>query len=177
MRKELIDEIRGTNIDGTEKFLYELALKNKKILEIGVRFGISTTIFLSALKHSDGKLVSIDTDPCPIAKERIKRFQLSEWWEFIQGNSLEVAKTWNQRVDFVFLDSGHSLDLTLNELEAYKNWTDLIILHDTLIKLPECQVWEAVQQFLIRNRSWKFKELNLGSCGLGKLYSSKPQRL
>jgi predicted O-methyltransferase YrrM len=148
----------------------------KTLVEIGVREGISTVALLLACKALGGHLWSVDIEPCLKARETVKNLGLEHYWTFTQAHSLEFVKTWNKTIDLLFIDSGHTFDLTINELRAYSKFLKVggvIAMHDTLVTpedRPEfgSDVWLAIQRFLRENRNYTFQELNT-TWGLGVL--------
>lgn len=119
---------------GTGQFwrLYELAMSGsgKTIVEIGVsRYGSSTAPLLHVAQLRDGTLYSID----------IKDFS-NNWskgepnWEFIHGSSLEIVKTWDKPIDFLFIDSAHTYDVTRKEIHEWLPFVvtgSYVMFHDT----------------------------------------------
>jgi predicted O-methyltransferase YrrM len=148
----------------------------KTLVEIGVREGISTVALLLACKALAGHLWSVDVEPCLKARETVKNLGLEQFWTFTQAHSLEFAKTWNKTIDLLFIDSGHTFNLTINELRAYSKFLKIggaIAMHDTLLTSEDhaeinSGVWLAVQRFLRENRNYTFQELNT-TWGLGVL--------
>lgn len=95
------------------KYLYKLQknivpiiqnIKNPKILELGVRHGISTNFFLEYCEKNDGKLYSVDIDDCA-------KVSSSNKWKFIQSRDDEydkIIKETGSNFDLVFIDSFHN---------------------------------------------------------------------
>jgi len=143
---------------------YDILLKDyKSVLELGVRWGTSTTALLLAVKKTGGHLTSIDISECIGAQEMIKKLKLSRYWTFIHSNDLDVE--WNKQIDMLFIDTSHTYSQTLAELEKYSPYvTGVIYLHDT-VEEP-CR--SAIESFVKSNPVWKYEELG-GQYGLGKL--------
>ena len=78
-------------------------IKNIKILEFGVRKGISTKMFLNICKKNNGKLYSIDVEDCSnISKDKN--------WTFIHcrdDNYGKIEKIIPEQFDLIYLDSFH----------------------------------------------------------------------
>ncbi len=77
--------------------------KNPKILEFGVRKGISTKIFLDLCNKNNGKLISVDVD-------NYKSLFKSKNWTFIQSRDDDykyIKKFLPKKLDIIHLDSLH----------------------------------------------------------------------
>ena len=78
-------------------------VKNLKILEFGVRKGISTKIFLNLCKTNNGKLYSVDVDD-------YSNLYKDENWKFIHTRD-DDFKTIEENIpnefDLIYLDSYH----------------------------------------------------------------------
>lgn len=78
--------------------------KNLKILEFGVRFGISTKRFLNLIDNNGGHLFSVDINDC-------SNISSSDNWTFIQSrddNFDYIEKKILKEFDVILLDSFHS---------------------------------------------------------------------
>src|SRR3990167_1304356 len=131
--------LRDTDVSQHLMTIYSLAIvsKAKVLLEIGA--GQSTFALTAAANELGGEFYSIDVTP---KLSSLRLFPEGEGildkeprYHPIEGSSLEVSMAFaHTQIDFFFLDSGHSYDLTLAEL---KRWTPLvksggwILLHDT----------------------------------------------
>jgi predicted O-methyltransferase YrrM len=77
---------------------------------------------------------------------RVDSLGLSEWWRFIKGDDLEAE--WNQVIDHLFIDTSHTYDHTLKELQKFEPWVrtgGIITLHD-IVAFPG--VLRAVNDYL-----------------------------
>lgn len=109
-------------------------LNAKAVIELGVRWGTSTIAWLYGLSQTDGRLWSVDVSPKPDLEDRR--------WTFIQGDDLEpgVVLQTPSNVDVVFIDTTHSYEQTLAELELYIPKVrdgGRVLLHDTEVETPE----------------------------------------
>ena len=78
--------------------------KNIKILEFGVRQGISTIKFLQTIKQNHGHLYSIDVDDC-------RKISNDPNWTFIQSRDDDFEYLENKipnEFDVIYLDSFHN---------------------------------------------------------------------
>lgn len=163
-------------------------LNAKRVLELGVGPGYSTTAILAGLKQTGGTLFSIDIQLSNGIFEGIKNIQSRPFinpkkWVFILADDLEIAKIWSLPIDMLYIDSSHFYDNTLQELELFTPWLrkdGTLLMHDTVCK----GVWtdnnitgtfgvkEAIDTFTTTRKEWMFEELypdDPGGCGMGKL--------
>ena len=90
-----------------EFILPELSeLSKPKILEFGVRFGVSTNLFLEICEKKNGFLHSIDMDDCSkVANSKNWQFHLSR-----DDNYDYLDKILPNDIDLIYLDSFHNAD-------------------------------------------------------------------
>ena len=80
-------------------------IKNLKILELGVRNGISTSLFLKLCEENNGKMISVDVVDCG-------HLYQNERWNFIHNRDDNFEKI-NKEIkgmgglDVVYIDSLH----------------------------------------------------------------------
>jgi cephalosporin hydroxylase len=124
-----------SDIQGHLPRLYDLVieLKAQRVLELGVRSGVSTTAFLAALEQTGGHLWSVDVNPVP---------PLNGPWTFVQGCSDD--KTLVQDVagddpfDIVFVDTDHTYELTKAEIDTWApHVSGAMVFHDTNLEAFE----------------------------------------
>jgi len=130
----------------------ELNLKN--ILELGTRTGESTIALLLAAKELGGKMTSVDIDPCEDTKDEVKKLDLEQYWDFIQGDDLKL--NWDKQIDHLFIDTSHTYDQTISELKKFEPYVrkgGLISLHDTVSCLP---VLKAINDFISKRNDIRF---------------------
>lgn len=111
------------------------------ILELGVRSGGSTKIFLNALhRGSGGHLVSVDILDCSNVVD-------SPRWQFLQSDSadisrvIEAAPILKQGIDIIYVDSLHTPEHICKELYGYYPFVKKggIIFFDDIDSLPYMQ--------------------------------------
>jgi len=108
-------------------------------IEIGVRHGISTLAFLTAMSEVDGGVVSVECDPkyLTAAQRDVERTGLGRYWYPILGRSEEVvteAGVYGQ-CDVLFLDGDHSYEGVSADLENYLPLLrsgGFLLMHDAL---------------------------------------------
>jgi len=146
--------------------LTDLASQAKVVVEIGVGTFCSTEALLKGLPP-DGVLVSVDQDN--------KTDVLGDpRWRFILGNSVspETFTQLPRNPDLVFIDSGHTYELTWQELLLADFLRPArIVLHDYLVPLdadPTCRVKQAVDEFVERGH-YRWEALHESIWGLAVL--------
>ena len=100
MKNEYSLKLRETFVDYLEK------IDNPRILEFGVRHGISTEIFIDICERKKGFITSVDID------DNSKKFD-SKNWKFIHGRDDDyklVEEFISKDIDLIFLDSFHDAD-------------------------------------------------------------------
>jgi predicted O-methyltransferase YrrM len=120
-------------------------------LEIGTQFGHSTVALLEAAASVDGRVYSVDVEPCTEAHARVASAGLSRHWTFIQGDALRLRPpAFPESLDLLFIDTFHLYSQTARELAhlapyvAPGGW---IVLHDA-VTFPG--VSRAVREFMER---------------------------
>ena len=141
--------------------LRKYAAKSLVVLELGTRYGTSTTALLAGQPNV---LWTMDVSPCGNQRLRDARGKTS--LQFIQADGLE----WNTegfRYDTLFVDTIHTYEQVTAELKKYsprvEGW---IILHDTVSFPP---VMEAVTAFLNKHPEWSMIEDHRNNNGLAVL--------
>jgi precorrin-6B methylase 2 len=129
------------------------------ILEIGTLYGGVTSIL--AKSAPTASVYSIDDyswtpDGVPNSPEQVYGSLAKlgvDNVELIQGDSREICKTWDKRINFLFIDGGHSFEFVYSDLYKFGGFAEVIALHD--YKNP---VWvtieKAVETFTVKNRVW-----------------------
>jgi len=130
----------------------ELNLKN--ILELGTRTGESTIALLFATKELDGKMTSVDIEPCNEAKDKVRKLGLEPYWNFIQADDLKL--NWEGQIDHLFIDTSHTYEHTIAELKKFEPYVrkgGLITLHDIISHPP---VLAAINDFISTRKDVRF---------------------
>jgi predicted O-methyltransferase YrrM len=106
---------------------------------------------LEAAKRIDGRVFSIDVEPCSEANAHVQSFGLSSHWNFLHGNALSFAPpAFPDQLDLLFIDTFHLYSQTVRELNHFepylapKSW---IVLHDA-VTFPG--VSRAVNEFMMK---------------------------
>lgn len=167
-------------------------MKPLKIVELGVRYGISTLAWIHALhKQGSGHLWAVDCSwPFYVVDEKLELNLLDPQgplgmvseWTFILGYDTDwaVINALPDDIDILFLDTNHVYEETLIELEIYypkMQGGGKIFLHDSAIEdtgnrgdRPKVSypVLSAVREFCAEN-NLQYK--NVENCyGLATIY-------
>ena len=146
-----------------------LVFNLKKVLELGVRNGISTVALVEAVSTINGHVWSVDLDDAKFTKQKISSMNLDRFWTFIQNDSILEAEKWENPVDLILVDTAHYYEQTLKELQMYERFLNVggfILLHDSK-SFPG--VLHAVEDFLKTSKS-KYNFYNyINNNGLGIL--------
>lgn len=108
------------------------------VVELGVRWGTSTSALLAAVSASGGHLWSVDITPP----------RVPDWWAetglwtLTIGNDVDPSVVERQpgEIDVLFVDTSHSYHHTLAELRTYALRVrpgGVVLLHDTELESPE----------------------------------------
>lgn len=141
-----------------------------RVLELGVRHGVSTSALLAGVEEHGGHVWSVDTDP-----NCAQVFAGHPQWTFINTHS-EDWPTIKQAMggeieplDALFIDTGHTYKLTIDELNLYGPWMakdGRIFLHDTDDGSTFPGVRRAIYEYCgLEAMFW----LHPGSYGLGEI--------
>lgn len=124
-----------------------VGMKPDLVVEIGVRYGISTAAILLGLAENEkGKLCSIDINDSTWVRTRNHGWGVEKYWEFIQGYSQEVI--WNRPIDILMIDGDHRYEMVKADFHNFApcvRMGGIIILHDTL---PTKDPVTSVDKFL-----------------------------
>lgn len=109
-----------------------MALKAKKVVELGTGQGYSGGCFAIALRLTGGKLYSVDINAKNDVYEILKDYK--DIIEYIVDDSIKAGEKWDKGdIDILFCDSDHSYGRVIGELETWGRFNPKIIfIHDTL---------------------------------------------
>jgi len=118
---------------------YEQALevaKPKKILELGIGgdSGISTSIYLAYVEKVGGTLFSVDINRLGVTLKRYEKY-LGGLWNYKLDDSvrfLDNKVALNERYDLIFIDTSHTYEHTMQEMERASKITDHMLMDDAL---------------------------------------------
>lgn len=111
--KEIEDYARENSVPIVQKDVANLLKfmvnfkRPARILELGTAIGYSAILMCTNSTPST-KIVSVERDEAMVLKaiENIKRYNLEENIEVIQGDCLEVLENMEEKFDFIFIDAG-----------------------------------------------------------------------
>jgi hypothetical protein len=130
--------------------LYSLAGRCHSVVELGVRYALSSTALIAARPDS---LKSYDIELSP---EALRIFKDGEKdgvnCQLIQSSSFDV--TLYDGIDMLFIDTDHTYDCLSRELALHGNKpSKYLIFHDTVSYAS--QLLPAINQFLNSNSHWQ----------------------
>ena len=158
--------------------LYDAAVSYPQvsILELGVRWGTSTSMFLAAAEQAGGHLWSVDLAMTPELEMVAGRWHATRRWTLTLGDDMAIDPPISA-CDVLFIDTSHAYEHTLAELRKYVPLVKpggVVYLHDTKLEAPEAAgpqppfpVARALDAFCAETgRHW----MELGAqYGLGKI--------
>jgi predicted O-methyltransferase YrrM len=104
------------------------------VVELGTRDGASTVSLLEAVRHTGGRVLSLDISPCVEARRRVESAGLGEAWTFVQCSDIDFPdRDIPEQIDLLFIDTSHRYSHTKEELQKFgakvrrNGW---IVLHD-----------------------------------------------
>jgi len=142
-----------------------------QVVELGVRSGLSTIAFLSAMEATGGSVWSCDIDQ-PRLPDVVSQH---DRWSFVWGDDMEMVDE-APECDVLFIDTSHGYLHTLAELNAYSSKVaKIILLHDTQLEAPDScgpqppfPVRKAALEWWAAHPEWMWEEFE--HCfGLGVL--------
>lgn len=147
-------------------YIGTILVRALSVMELGTDKGVSTGVFLEALKETHGRLFSVDIAPCEEARQR---FKSNPQVDFIQDDSVEFASKWKRgNIDVLFCDTDHTYERTYNELSAWTRWRPkLIFVHDTFHNGVLQPPYYAMKKFVDESRPLYSSTNLLVHCGLG----------
>lgn len=144
--------------------LFAAASTADTVIEIGVGSYRSTVALLAGVEASGGQLWSAEID----LLEQPDWIRGHAQWTVVIGDSLVTVDQAPENVDVLFIDSEHTFDQTVGELEAYVPRVrpgGVVLLHDT--EAGHARVTEALDFWCPANGlTWT----NTSGCnGLGRI--------
>ena len=145
------------------------------ILEVGTLYGGVTEVL--AKNAPAAEVVTIDnfswhpeTLPANTAASvmaslhsvGVKNFRI------IEDDSREVGKRWNDPIDLLWIDGGHSYEFVYSDLYNFGRHAEVIALHDYNNPIW-LSVRKAIEAFIAKDRIWQIAEVVDMVCVLRKL--------
>jgi cephalosporin hydroxylase len=101
------------------------------------------------------------------SQKLIQEYDLTEYWEFIQTDDLAVK--WNEPINHLFIDTTHTFDQTLRELEKYEpkvRHGGMITIHDIVCNQ---EVVSAIAKYMENRDDLVFYKY-INNNGLGVIF-------
>jgi len=154
LNKRLFEE---SDINEHLPLLFALATQCRTITEFGVWTGNSTIAFLAGQYYHPGftMLYSYDVRDC---SDVLRSMEGWPSWEFTKT---DTSKPFTLPVcDMLFIDSLHTYDQVVAELEHATEVNKWIVMHDTVLFGKDGEgggigILTAIEQFLERNPKWR----------------------
>lgn len=158
----LDDEFQGATDPQTLGLLYALLANNtySTVLQLGTWMGFSTIVLADALKRSRAiykTTLSFDTVECNatvhnLARKFLKRAGHDDIVRFHDGESTEpnILQNLLDHYDFIYVDSSHTRDGTVREIELYfprLKPGGLMAFHDSSL---HAAVWDPTRKGGVR---------------------------
>jgi precorrin-6B methylase 2 len=131
------------------------------IVEIGGLYGGTTSVL--ALANPAARVVTIDEFSWSPAKDRppasaaglraeMTRIGASNV-TVMEGDSATIGPTWDEKIDLLFIDGGHSFEAVRADLENFAKHTRLIACHDWKNRAWP-SVRQAIEAFILAHPEW-----------------------
>ena len=139
-----------TGVGPAAHVLYGLirALMPETVVETGSARGFSTcAMALACRQNGRGRVFAIDPHAPNdwtqhgvqgstevFLRQRLAQYELQPWCEILRSTTKEIERTWQRKVDFLFIDGDHSLDGVRSDFEIFKPWFNphaLVAFHDS----------------------------------------------
>lgn len=143
-----------------------LAMRARRLLEVGTSTGYSGIWLADALRTTRGKLTTFETDPerVKVAKEHFHAARVDGYIKLRQENALQGLPKLKGPFDFVFLDADKKEHLDYFQLVFPKVRPGGVIVSDNAISHQK-----ELRHFLkyVRKSGWGLWETSLVSVGSG----------
>lgn len=139
------------------------------MVEVGALYGGVTAEMLLAAPKS-ARLIVVDDfswtpDGCETASVDVLRRNLKKMkiknFEIIEGDSRLIGGSWEQPIDYLRIDGGHSYDFVRSDLETFGVHASVISLHDYGNPFWKT-IDQAISDFLRAHENYAF-EKNVGT--------------
>lgn len=138
---------------------------NGLIVEIGCLYGGTTAVL--ALSNPDAKVISIDNfswtpegyqkTSKELAENNLSELGISNV-KVKEGDSRRLGRTWNEPIDFLWIDGGHSYQFVYSDLYLFGLHAKVIALHD-YDNPAWASIRQAVETFIGKFPYWYVDEV------------------
>lgn len=135
------------------------------IVEIGALYGGMTAVM--GLANKKARIITIDDfswhpeDDVPTSAELVRENMTKvgvKNVEVMQGDSRVIGPAWEEPIDFIFIDGGHSFDYVYKDLCNFSRFAEVVALHD--FDNPYwATIHQAVSEFLGNHPEWEISEV------------------
>jgi predicted O-methyltransferase YrrM len=146
--------LNGESIDSSAHimtiFSIAIQIKAKRILELGVREGYTSSPLLLAASLCGGKLTSVDIEQTKWNPPN----DLQSNYEFVLSDAIQFLEKQEGKYDLILIDDWHTYNHVKKELELCENLIDensIILLHDLMAHtfpkyfLPDTQDYNGTE--------------------------------
>lgn len=133
----------GDNVEKLIEVVQSLG-KEKTLVDLGVRFGVSSRALLTNSRINNNKIHGVDILFSPVNQE----LKNDPNYNFIVGESVTEGSRWHGKVDLVFVDTTHVKEYTMCELFY---WWDVvndggyIVFHDSAKDYKHTDIIPGIQ--------------------------------
>jgi predicted O-methyltransferase YrrM len=147
--------------------IYNLVVQGnyKTVVELGC--GYSTVALTAAVNKTAGQLYSFDIgSDGPLNRSGLREELLKEpRFHFKQGDDMEIVKTWQMPIDFLFLDTSHLYEHTKAEIAEWFPFVKsggVIACHDSQHEAGDGMgMRKALDEFLVSDLGKQYKAIFL----------------
>ena len=134
------------------------------IVEVGTLFGGVTSVLAKSAQKA--RVISMDdyswtpegTPNSPALVHALLDEAGIANVELLQGDSRQLCKGWNQPIDLLFIDGGHSYEFVYSDLYNFGRHAEVIALHDYNNPIW-LSVRKAIEAFIAKDRIWQIAEV------------------
>ena len=144
MTPEQVKYVQDSDLGNNGIVFYEKlkSFRNAKMVDLGVRHGISSYIMLRDSLQNDNYVTGVDLVNC--VHQSVYNHPR---YKLILGDSVKTGKEWTGgEIDVLFVDTLHTKEQVLNELEVWMPHVKdngLVIFHDTHWPKNKFENWKG----------------------------------
>ena len=136
------------------------------MVEIGCLYGGVTAVL--ALSQPHAAVIAIDDfswhpEGMPVNSPALVMDNLQKVGAdnvtIIAGDSRSQHKDWSRKINFLWIDGGHSFEFVHSDLFHFSGWCDVIALHDYQNPAEWMGITKAVTMFLESHADWRMEKV------------------